>query len=73
MSNQILTFIADSLDVYKRLDSYLSETDSDYSRSYFSDLIKKGNVSVNGNVINKSSYRINENDKVVVDLPEIET
>ena len=73
MSDLIQKYIANDLDVYKRLDTFLVELNTDYSRSHYSDLIKKGNILVNGKTIQKPGYRICENDELTVNIPEPES
>lgn len=58
-----------SLDVNKRLDTFLSEQLKDFSRSYFSSLNEKGSILVNGKK-QKNGYKICENDEVLVNLIE---
>jgi 23S rRNA pseudouridine1911/1915/1917 synthase len=55
-----------------RLDQFLSEKFSDYSRNYFANLIKSGYVKVNEST-SKSSYRIKAGDMIEVNFIEIET
>lgn len=50
-----------------RIDKYLSLVESKYSRVYFSNLIKKGKVSLNNKIISPS-YKIEENDVISVDF-----
>jgi len=52
-----------------RLDQFLLQENPDYSRSYFSDLIKKGSVAVN-NEERKPSYRLKTGDTVEYKLTE---
>lgn len=52
-----------------RLDQYLFQKNPDYSRSYFSHLIKTGLVVVNG-LAKKSSYHIETGDKIEFNLIE---
>lgn len=54
-----------------RIDKYLSETMTDYSRSFLQKLIKDGNVSVDGTVV-KANFKVNEGQNVSVILPEPE-
>jgi len=54
-----------------RIDLFLSNTLEDISRTYIKELIEKKLVLVNNKVI-KSSYKVNLNDNVVIDIPEPE-
>ena len=54
----------------KRLDVFISNNNSDYSRSYFKTLISSGNVSVNGAVITKAGTELEAGDTVTVVFPE---
>lgn len=53
--------------VGERLDVFLSTDFQDHSRSYFANLIKQGNVLVNG-VITKPSYKIKRFDKININF-----
>lgn len=58
-------------DLNIRIDKFLSSKLTDFSRSYLQDLIKEGYVFVNEEHI-KPSYKLEENDKVIVYLKPIE-
>ena len=53
-----------------RLDKYLAEM-SVGSRSIVKNIIKEGRIKVNDKIIKKSDYKINDNDKVMLDDQEI--
>jgi len=55
----------------KRLDVYLTEKLTDLSRSYIQKLIDKSLISVNEK-IKKASYKVNEDDAILMQLPELE-
>ena len=63
----ILELTADKTDI--RLDAFISSQNSDYTRSYFSNLIAEGKVTVNGAVAKKAGLKLREGDRVVVDIP----
>ncbi|RDU23049.1 RluA family pseudouridine synthase [Anaerosacchariphilus polymeriproducens] len=52
-----------------RIDKYLSNEMSDYSRAYIQKLIKDSNVSVNDKIV-KSNYKLNANDLIVIQVPD---
>ncbi len=54
-----------------RLDKVLNESLEDYSRSYLQQLIKDGNVLINGS-IGKANYKCRLNDGIEVTIPEPE-
>jgi len=56
-------------DAGQRLDTYLAQSFKDYSRNYFSNLIKTGNILVNQEIV-KPNYRLKENDVVLIDWKE---
>lgn len=53
-----------------RLDARLTELYSEYNRSKLQQFIKAGAVQVNGKVIKKPSYPVEEDDVVIFDEPE---
>lgn len=55
----------------KRIDSWTSEQITSESRNRLQQLIKDGNILVNGSAV-KTSYRMKEDDEVLVHLPEPE-
>ncbi len=61
-------FIAD--DNEDRIDVFLSNVYKDASRTYLQKLIKEGNISVNGKVVLKSSYKLKEDDEIELNVPE---
>ncbi|MDO8444338.1 MAG: RluA family pseudouridine synthase [bacterium] len=65
----MIKLIVDKKDQGIRLDQYLFQKNPDYSRSYFSHLIKNKLVIVNDSV-KKASYRIETGDKIKFDLIE---
>lgn len=62
-------FITDENDENMRLDSYLSELFDNFSRSHFQELIKKGEILINGEV-KKPSYKTRLGDRIEVELKE---
>lgn len=52
-----------------RIDKAIFECDGDLSRSHAENLIKSGNVTVNGTVVTKTSYKVSEGDCVVIRIP----
>lgn len=52
-----------------RLDAFITASNTDYNRSYFSRLIKDGMVTVNGTVITKSGYKLTKGDEVEINIP----
>ena len=52
-----------------RIDKYIAENVGELSRSYIQRLIEDGNVLVN-NIVVKSSYKVVENDEIIIDLPQ---
>ena len=61
-------FIAD--DNEDRIDVFLSNVYKDASRTYLQKLIKMGNISVNGKQVTKSSFKLNEDDEIELNVPE---
>lgn len=53
----------------KRLDTYIQSVDTDITRTSAQRLIEDGNILVNGKNA-KVSYKIQENDKISVEIPE---
>lgn len=53
----------------KRLDTYISSVDTDITRTSAQRLIEDGNILVNGKNA-KVSYKIQENDKISVEIPK---
>lgn len=53
----------------KRLDTYISSVDTDITRTSAQRLIEDGNILINGKNA-KVSYKIQENDKILVEIPE---
>lgn len=66
-----MNYIVDREDTRKRLDVYISEKNSDITRSYIKNLIDDGRILVNG-VLQKSGYKVKEMDIVMVDIPKDE-
>ena len=56
-----------------RLDKFLSAIYSGQSRTFFQKLIKAGNVTVNGEIIQKNSFPVAMDDLVTVTIPETES
>ena len=54
----------------KRIDKFLSAQLPEQSRSYLQKIIKEGSVLVNGSPV-KASYRMDDQDEVTIDLPEL--
>lgn len=54
-----------------RIDKYLSETHSKYSRSFYQNLIQQGLVYVNSIPV-KSKYKVSLNDSIMITIPEAE-
>lgn len=67
MSHQI---IVAKNKVNQRVDKYLSETLSEFSRSHVQKWIEEGNVLVNNKVV-KSNYKVAEGDVINVEIPAI--
>ena len=55
----------------ERIDSFLSGK-TDFTRTRIQQLIKDRNITVNGKPT-KSSYKIEENDEIIIEVPEVET
>ena len=66
---ELMSFIVDNETKGIRLDVFLSNALEDKSRSYIQGLIEKENVKVN-NAVKKSNYKLRENDKVDITVPE---
>ena len=62
-----LKFISDIEDI--RIDQYLKSVSDSLSRTYIQKLIKDGCVMINGKNINKSSFTVNEDDEIILNLP----
>ena len=56
-------------DIGKRIDSVISNTQKDISRSMVQRLIKDGNLTINGKTI-KDSYKIKRDDEIIINFPE---
>lgn len=61
-------FIADEDDI--RIDVFLSDVYKDASRTYIQKLIKEGNIEINSKIITKSSYKIKEDDEIILNVPD---
>ena len=59
-------FIIGGLDVGKRLDNFLFENNSDYTRSHYKNLIVTEKVKVNEKVV-KAGYSLKLNDEVIIE------
>lgn len=53
-----------------RLDVFISNKIKSYTRSYFTNLISEGKVTVNGKIITKAGYKLSCGDEISVDIPE---
>ena len=64
-----MEYIVQKDDVSKRLDIYLSEKNSDITRSYVKNLIDEEKILVNGKKV-KSGYKLKLNDKIKMEIVE---
>ena len=54
----------------ERIDKYLTNEMTDFSRSYIQKLIKDGHVSVNGKIV-KANYKLSYDELVAVEIPDL--
>ena len=72
MESEVLTF-HQLFETSQRLDHFLVNQFPDLSRSYLQNLVKKGNVSVDGNIIYKTGYKLDGERVISIILPPPET
>ncbi|MBE5939855.1 MAG: RluA family pseudouridine synthase [Lachnospiraceae bacterium] len=63
-------FVVTEDDAGIRIDKYLAEANPEMSRSRISKLIDDGFISVNGATIMKSNYKVNEDDVILLEIPD---
>ena len=68
--NKTIKFLVSKLNDGKRIDIFLSDNLSLYTRSYIKRLIEKRKLKVNGDYIIKSSTKIKANDKIQFNISE---
>jgi 23S rRNA pseudouridine1911/1915/1917 synthase len=64
-----LTYTED--DTIKRLDKFIATKLTDNSRSYYQRLIKKGNISINGEVCENQRHTLATDDVIQIKEPEV--
>lgn len=64
-------FLVEANSINTRIDKFLADQISEHTRSYLQKLIKEDQVFVNGKVV-KANYKVNVNDKVTLNIPELE-
>ncbi|WP_129596367.1 RluA family pseudouridine synthase [Anaerophilus nitritogenes] len=69
---EYIEFVVDDLDEEKRIDLYLSEELTHFSRSFIQKLIEKDKVKVNGKLIEAKKYKVKEDDVIEVEIPKPE-
>lgn len=65
-------FRAETEDIGKRIDVYLSDMLEGVSRSSLQKLIEKGEILINGNTVGKN-YKLRDKDEITVNIPEPES
>lgn len=70
MESKLIIDVSDE-ETGERIDSFLSGK-TEFTRTRIQQLIKDKNITVNGKVT-KSSYKIEENDEIAIEVPEAET
>ncbi len=70
MESKLIIDVSDE-ETGERIDSFLSGK-TEFTRTRIQQLIKDKNITVNGKAT-KSSYKIEENDEIVIEVPEAET
>ncbi|MBZ4666748.1 S4 domain-containing protein, partial [Mahella sp.] len=68
MDEYTLYVSADEVD--RRLDTFLAERFEQWTRSHIQNLIKNGNITVNGQHI-KNGYKLKDGDVIKIDIPEL--
>ena len=63
----MIEYVVDGEHAKVRLDAFLFEKDSSFTRSHYKNLITEGHVFVNGKVV-KAGYALKENDKVEIEM-----
>lgn len=59
-------------DIGSRLDKFLALQSSDFSRTRLKQLIEAGECVINGKTVDDASYKLKENDNIIVSLPPLE-
>ena len=70
MESKLIIDVSDE-ETGERIDSFLSGK-TEFTRTRIQQLIKDRNITVNGKPT-KSSYKIEENDEIIIEVPEVET
>ena len=70
MESKLIIDVSDE-ETGERIDSFLSGK-TEFTRTRIQQLIKDKNITVNGKPT-KSSYKIEENDEIIIEVPEVET
>lgn len=66
----VFTFIVPENIASQRIDRFIAEQFTHYSRTYFQDIISNGNVTINGKTITKQGASINPKDTITVQFPK---
>ncbi|MFV0528112.1 MAG: RluA family pseudouridine synthase [Lachnospiraceae bacterium] len=66
---QELAFVVDTTDFKKRIDKFLAERLTSYSRSYLQTLLRSGNIKVNDATV-KANYVVVPGDHITIEIPE---
>lgn len=69
LQDDAVTFTADETHRGARLDKVLSEQLAEFSRSRLQNLIKDGQVTLNGTVCTHSSQKLQAGDEIIIDVP----
>ena len=69
--NKTIKFLVNKSNGGKRIDIFLSDSLSLYTRSHIKKLIEKRKLKINGDYIIKSSTKIKANDKIQFDISEV--
>jgi 23S rRNA pseudouridine1911/1915/1917 synthase len=67
--NALFTFIVPENSPTTRIDRYITELFTHYSRSYFQQIIDNGGVSINGMVVKKQSAPLSPHDIITLQFP----
>lgn len=71
MGSTFNSYIVDVLDMGKRIDKFVSEKNPEISRTHIQRLIQDQYILVNNRII-KTNYKIALNDKITVQIPEVD-